>query len=74
MSRRARPEALGMGAEPDFSCIPCAGRHCSRLPLVERKACTPEKHLCPYEIEINADQGWLCRCCAECLRECLDDI
>ena len=58
----------------DFSCIPCNGQACFHLPVVERKTCSEERHLCPYQAEVNDDQEWLCRCCPDCTLACQDDI
>ena len=59
---------------PDFSCIPCNGLVCFKRSIVERKACSQERHLCPYRIANKDDQEWLCRCCPDCTRQCQDDI
>ena len=31
-------------------------------------------HLCPYQLDVNNDQDYRCRCCDECEQECADDI
>ncbi len=59
----------------DFSCIPCNGEKCFHLPVAERRACSAERHACPYQVEVNPkDPEWLCRCCDVCSQQCSDNI
>ena len=31
-------------------------------------------HTCPYQVDINGDSEYKCRCCSECEQQCSDDI
>lgn len=33
-----------------------------------------EEHYCPFQLEINDDENFLCDCCDECTHECAMDI
>lgn len=59
-----------MSDDFDFSCIPCAGKLCFAKPVAERRACTQERHLCPYQIDVWANPDWQCRCCDDCMAHC----
>jgi hypothetical protein len=58
-----------MADDFDFSCIPCAGQICFPRPVAERKACTKERHGCPYRA---TNPEWLCRCCDDCKARCAE--
>lgn len=53
----------------DFTCIPCAGAQCFRLPMVERRACSQFRHDCPSKHKAP-DDDWQCRCCDACAKAC----
>ncbi len=57
----------------DFSCIPCAGSRCFRLPVAERTTCSQERHPCPFQVGEYSNHEWLCRCCPACERACLKE-
>ena len=57
-------------SDPDFSCIPCAGKVCFPRSVAERKACTAQRHACPARPD---DDWWQCRCCADCKQRCSED-
>lgn len=31
-------------------------------------------HACPYQADVNNDEGFLCTCCEACQGDCADDI
>ena len=46
---------------------------------MEEEKCSCENdaqslHTCPYAEDVNNDSVALCNCCAECIKECLNDI
>jgi len=64
-----------MAADIDFTQFRCVGEVCFHLPVDQRNHCTAERHLCPYDAEINPDSKQEpCRCCARCAQQCSDNI
>lgn len=48
-----------------------------KLPCPSNYGCSneaSEEHGCPYAEEINDDQEYTCRCCADCVGECCAEI
>lgn len=46
-------------------------------PEAEEKGCTcpaPEEHPCPYDQEIDGNDGVMCVCCEVCERRCCESI
>ena len=33
-----------------------------------------DEHSCPYQVDVNDDQEFMCRCCPRCMEECVMDI
>ena len=52
---------------PKCDCGDCRDSEdgCSRKPESERCEASNDEHTCPYQLEINEDETFTCRCC-EC--------
>lgn len=51
----------------------CPGHMCREAGENANEA-TPDKHTCPYAVEINDNHEAACECCQRCEQECADDI
>ena len=51
----------------------CDGRECRDKKEEDRNE-AEDMHPCPYQQEINDDEGDSCTCCYTCRQECVDDI
>lgn len=59
--------------EPKRIEITCKGAICRNLPRDKRNLAAP-MHTCPYQVDVNDNDKFMCDCCDDCTTECADNI